>query len=222
MIRKCIALGALGLWAGMAQAGTLTVSGQGTASAVPDVAMISMGVRQTARQAAVAMDRVAIDSNAVLAALRAEGLEDRDIQTSRISLNPNWDYDAQRVTGFTASVSFHVTLRDLSRVGEVLAVATELGGNSFGGFSMGIDDPSALEAQARAAAVSDALGKARQYAEAAGVTLGDILTIHEGGGGGMYVEPMMAMAEARGAVAIEVAAGETSVSQSVTLEIAFD
>lgn len=221
MIRKWVALGALGLWAGMAQAGTLTVSGQGVASAVPDVAMISLGVRHSARQAAVAMDRVAVDSNAVLAALRAEGLAEADIQTSRISLSPNWDYDARRVTGFTASVSFNVTLRDLARVGEVLALATELGGNSFGGFSMGIDDPSALEAQARAAAVADALEKARQYAEAAGVTLGDILTIREGGGGGGVV-PMMAMAEARSVDAIEVAAGETSVSQSVTLEIAFD
>lgn len=221
MIRELLATAlVLGL-AGSASAGTLTVTGSGEASAIPDMATMSLGVRHSKRTAAEAMDQVAKDSNAMLAALRAEGLGDKDLQTGQISLYPNWDYDQQRVTGFSAASSIMVTLRDLDRIGEVLSMVAEIGGNNFGGFSLGLSDPSELEAQARVLAVEDALMKARQYAEAAGVQLGDILSIQEGGGGGGGVYPVMAMAEAKSVASIEVAAGETSVSQTVTLEIEF-
>jgi len=209
---------------GVAVAGTLTVTGNGEASAVPDMATMRLGVSHSDRDAADAMDRVAKDGNAILAELREAGLAETDIQTGSISLSSNWDYDAQKVTGFTASISMSVYLRDLDLLGEVLATVTDVGGNNFGGFSLGLQDSAALNAEARAAAVADALAKARQYAEAAGVELGDILTIREGSGGGGYSmeQPVFAMAEARSVTPIEVAAGETTVSQSVTLEIEFE
>lgn len=221
MTRGILALVLSVALAGSAAAGTLKVTGRGEASAVPDMATMSLGVRYTDRRAADAMDRVARDSNAILAKLRKSGLEEKDIQTSSISLSGNWDYDSQRVTGFTASASLLVILRDLERLGEVLATVTEVGGNNFGGFSLGLQDSEALQAEARAAAVADAMEKARQYAEAAGVELAEILTIREGGNGGRVGVPVMAM-EARSSVTpIEIAAGETTVSQSVTLEIEF-
>lgn len=211
------------LSAGLAHAGTLTVTGQGSVSAVPDLATMSLGVTQTERDAKDAMNAAVKDANAMLASLRAAGLEDKDIQTGRVSLNPVWDYtgNRSRITGFTASVSMNVVLRDLDRIGEVLSVVTEIGGNRFGGFSLGLEDDSALQSLARQEAVKDALAKAQDYAVAAGVTLGDILSIKENGGGYGGPVPMMAMAEARSVEVLEVAAGETSVSQSVTLEIAF-
>ena len=204
-------------------AGTLTVTGQGSVSAVPDMATMSLGVTQTEHDAKDAMSAAVRDANEMLAALRAEGLEEKDIQTGRVSLNPVWDYSGNRsrITGFTASISINVVLRDLDRIGEVLSVVTEIGGNRFGGFSLGLEDDSAMRSLARQEAVKDAMAKAQDYAFAAGVTLGDIMSINENGGGYGGPVPMMAMAEARSVDVLEVAAGETSVSQSVTLEIAF-
>lgn len=209
---------------GLAGAGTLTVTGQGNVSAVPDMARMSLGVSRSDRDAKDAMNAAVGDANAMLASLRAEGLEDKDIQTGRVSLNPDWDYSGNRsrITGFTASISMTVILRDLDRIGEVLSVVTEVGGNRFSGFSLGLQDDGALRSEARQAAVKDALGKAKDYAAAAGVQLGDILSISENGAGYGGPVPLMAMAEARSVDVLEVAAGETSLSQSVTLEIAFD
>lgn len=208
---------------GLAHAGTLTVTGQGSVSAVPDLATMSLGVTQTERDAKDAMEAAVKDANAMLASLRASGLEEKDIQTGRVSLNSVWDYtgNRSRITGFTASISMNVVLRDLDRIGEVLSVVTDIGGNRFGGFSLGLEDDSALQSLARQEAVTDALAKAQDYAVAAGVTLGDILSINENGGGYGGPMPMMAMSEARSADVLEVAAGETSVSQSVSLEIEF-
>merc|ERR1711991_732484 len=138
---------------GLAGAGTLTVTGQGNVSAVPDMARMSLGVSRSDRDAKDAMNAAVGDANAMLASLRAEGLEDKDIQTGRVSLNPDWDYSGNRsrITGFTASISLTVILRDLDRIGEVLSVVTEIGGNRFSGFTLGLQDDRALRSEARQA-----------------------------------------------------------------------
>lgn len=210
--------------AAVAQAGTLSVTGNGVATGVPDMATISMGVQEEARDAQDAMDMVAIGINAVLASLETAGIEAKDVQTSQISLYPIWNngngLGGRKVTGFTASVSLSVMLRDLDNMGAVLAEVVAVGGNRFQGVSLGFQDTSAMEAEARGLAVADARMKAEQLANAAGVALGDIVSISEGGS---FAAPVMQRAEmAMMADTMQIARGESSVSQSVTMVFEID
>ena len=203
-----------------AQAGKITVSGQGVVSAVPDIASISMGVAHEAKTAEDAMDAVAMGINDVIASLKAAGVLPEDMQTSQVSLNPVWTYSERtknsRVTGFAASVNLQVTLRDLDRMGEVLTQVVSVGGNQFRGVSLGVEDTSAMEIEARALAVADAMDKARQLAAAAGLQIVDVVSISEGG---VQAYPVARLAAdmAMASESMEIAAGETSVTQSVTM-----
>ena len=205
---------------GFAHAGTISVSGEGAASAEPDMATISMGVSQQSKTAQEAMDAVARDINSVLASLKDSGVEERDVQTSQISLYPVWG-NADRngnskVTGFSASVTLSVLLRDLEKMGAVIAEVVEVGGNRFHGVSLGFQDTSELEAAARADAVRDAVEKAEQLAAAAGVKIVGITSISEGGGG-MAVPLMQRSEMAMVADTMEIATGESSVSSYVSI-----
>lgn len=207
-----------------AYAGTISVTGNGVSTGVPDMATISMGVQEEARDAQDAMDKVAIGINAVLASLSQTGVAAEDLQTSQISLYPIWSNSnglgGQRVTGFTASVTLNVMLRDLDKMGTVLAEVVAVGGNRFQGVSLGFQDTSAMQAEARVAAVANARMKAEQLAAAAGVALGDIVSINEGGS---FAAPMMQRAEmAMSADTMQIARGESSVSQSVTMVFEID
>lgn len=224
LLAICLAGGFLTAQA--AWSGTMAITGQGSASGTPDIATMSMGVSHEAAIAQNAMDWVAKDVNEMLSRLKEAGLEDKDLQTSSISLYPVWsrsDRGATRtVTGYSATVSLRVVLRDLDRLGDVLSQVVSAGGNRFNGLSLGIEDTSGLEAEARAAAIRDARMKADQYAEAAGVTITGIETISEsGGGGGPY--PVVRMADAvMGAESMEVARGENNIIQSVTVVFSFE
>ncbi|TNF57350.1 MAG: DUF541 domain-containing protein [Rhodobacteraceae bacterium] len=200
----------------------ISVTGEGQVEAVPDMALISVGVEADDPGARAAMDRAAAGAQAVLAALAAAGIEARDIQTGQVMLNPVWDHRtdpdaAPRVTGFRAVISMNLRLRDLDKLGPVLDAVVGDGANRLGGLSFAVADPDPLMAQARALAVRDAMARARQMADAAGVTLGEVLSISEHGGGARPM--MMGMAEAR-ASDIPVAAGEVSLSANVSMVFA--
>ena len=210
---------------GFAHAGTISVSGEGSASAEPDMATISMGVSHQSKTAQDAMDAVARDINLVLASLKDSGVEERDVQTSQISLYPVWG-NADRngnskVTGFSASVTLSVLLRDLEKMGAVIAEVVEVGGNRFHGVSLGFQDTSELEAAARADAVRDAVEKAEQLAAAAGVEIVGITSISEGGGG-MAVPLMQRSEMAMVADTMEIATGERSVGSYVSIVFEID
>lgn len=210
---------------GAAHAGKLTVSGQGEATAVPDMATMSMGVTQSADSPKEAMSLVTREINAVFAQLKDAGLPERDLQTSQISLYPIWSNPDRNgrteVTGFTASVNMSVVLRDIDRLGDILVAVVDAGGNRFNGLNLGIQDTSALAAEARVAAIADARVKAEQYAAAAGVQLLEIVSISETGGGGGY--PVARMADmAMSMESLEIARGESSVTQSVTVVFEFE
>ena len=200
------------------QAGTITVSGQGVVSAVPNMASISMGVSHEAKEAQEAMDKVSAGINDVIASLKMTQVAAKDMQTSQISLRPVWTYsertNTSKVTGFAASVTLSVTLRDLGAMGDVLTRVVSVGGNQFHGISLGLEDSAALEVDARALAVADAMDKANQLAEAAGLKIVDVVSISEGGSPSYPVARMdMAMASE----SMEIEAGETSVTKSVTM-----
>ena len=199
----------------------LTVTGEGRVSAAPDIATVSLGVTERAEAAQAAMDAVSTRTRAVLDRLDALGIEARDRQTSGLSLQPvyadrNGVYDARQIAGFEASNMVTVRVRDIGALGDVLAAALDDGANRLGGLSFDLSEPRSALDEARRRAVADARAKAELLAQEAGVTLGPVLSISEGGGGGPVPMAMM-MADAR-AESVPIAAGETTLSASVTME----
>ena len=201
---------------------TIAVTGEGKVEMAPDMAMLSLGVMTQADTAAAALKANSDGLSGALARLKAAGIEGRDIQTSGLSLHPNVDYSSTgrepQVRGYTASNMLTVRLRDLSVLGQTLdAVVTE-GANTLNGLSFGLQNPDEATDEARRRAVADAAHKAALYAEAAGVTLGRIVTISEQGNYG-GPQPMM-MAEARfakDAGSVPVASGEISIGATISV-----
>ena len=163
---------------------TISVSGEGKVSAVPDIASLSFGV-QTGRQktAQAAMEKLSEDMNAVMEAVKETGVEEKDIRTESLRLFPayDWNEGMQIPRGFEANQSLRVKVRDLDKVGEVLSAATNAGVNQAGGVSFTIDEPEELQREAREKAIDDAKKKAKELARDLGVTLGDLKGFNEGG-----------------------------------------
>jgi hypothetical protein len=199
----------------------LTVSGDGEVKAAPDQAMLSAGVVTDGKTAADALSANARKMNAVFDTLKRLGIADRAIQTSEMSVSPQYPDDGRqprRITGYQVTNTVNVTVDDLDKVGAAIDALVNSGANSLGEVSFSIRDDKPLLAQAREAAVKDATAKAEALAHAAGVTLGPILSINEGGGAPEPVRPMYRMALMANAPSpTPVAAGETSVSASVSI-----
>ena len=202
----------------------ITTSGIGRVEAVPDMAMISLGVTHQAKEAGAAMEAASDAVRQVLEKLEAAGIAPRDIQTDNISLQPVWlrsnnsGETPPRITGFVARNSLSIRVRDLAKLGSILDQVVQDGANTFDGLRFSVAEPDALIAAARAEAVEDAMTRAAQLAEAAGVTLGPIQSISEQGG--MPRPQMMEMASARMASDVPVAAGEISLSAQVSIVFA--
>ena len=200
----------------------ITVGATGTIEVAPDMATITLGVTNENAEASAAMQATSDAVAKVLARLTGMGIEDRDIQTRDLSLSPVWsgrhgqNGETPEISGFAASNRVFVRVRDLSKLGSIMDAVIRDGANDFGGLSFGVQDTKPIEAQARAQAVGEAMAKAEQLAQAAGVTLGAVQTISEQTGG---VRPMpemrmLSMADAGG---VPVAGGEVSVSVSVSM-----
>lgn len=197
----------------------ITMAGHGEARAVPDTAMVSAGVHAQAPTAAAALAANTARMETVMAALRKQGIPDKDIQTSNFSISPqyaNGNGEAPRITGYQANNQVEVRLEDVKKVGSVLDALVSAGANQMNGLSFSIRDDAALLAQARSAAVAEARLKAETFAKAAGVSLGAILSIGEGGNAmpprPMYAAPMMVRDKA-----VPVALGEQSVDADITI-----
>lgn len=201
----------------------LDVSATGRTRRVPDVATIRAGVVTQAPTAAAALADNAQRVGRVLAALKAAGVADRDVQTATISLQPQYRYaqnEAPVITGYQASNSVAVRFRDIARSGTILDALVRQGANQIDGPNLSIDAPEAAEDEARADAVAKARARAEIYARAAGLRVDRIVSISESGG---YAPPPVPMMMARAGVAeaadTKIAAGEQDVA--VTLSVRF-
>lgn len=195
----------------------LTVTGEGQSSAQPDLATISLGVSTRAATAAEAMAQNAEAQSKVIEALKADGIEARDIQTSGLNLSPMIDYqDGQppRLTGYAAQNMVTVRVRDIAALGGVLDKLVASGANEINGISFSREDMTEALDKARSAAIADARHRAEVMAEAAGMKLGPLMSLSEAQMGG-GPRPMMMAAEAKRADT-PIEAGELSVSASVT------
>lgn len=203
----------------------ITVTGQGQVDAVPDMAVITLGVTHEDAVAAAAMQATSDAVARMLERLSGMGIAPRDVQTRQLSLNPVWSNETsdgvriRRMTGFVASNTLTVRVRNLSALGEILEAVIDDGANDFNGLRFSVQDPDPLLVQARERAVADAIAKARQLAESAGVGLGAVMRIDEHGGG--RPAPMAEMAR-MASDGVPVAAGEVSVSASVSMVFAIE
>ena len=200
----------------------IVVTGQGEASAVPDSAQLSAGVITQGKTASAALSENSRAMNSVFAALKRSGIPERSIQTSNFNISPQYTpYDgnnpqSQKIIGYQVSNQVTVKIDDISKVGEGLDALVDSGANQAGGINFSFKNPKPLLAEARAEAVKDAMEKARTYAGAAGITLGGIVSIQEGGND--YPRPMPMMMTARKEdAATPVAAGEQAVTASVSV-----
>lgn len=199
--------------------GQITVTGEASVTGAPDMAILSLGVTSEGSTAAEAMAANTAALANVVERLKTAGIDARDLQTSNLSLNPNWsNYDSasgQKITGYTASNLLTVRIRSLPDLGGVIDAAIKDGANALNGLSFGLSEPRPALDEARKGAVADAKAKAQLYAEAAGVTLGPIVSITESGG--MPVPGPMFRAEAMMSGAPPVEAGEIATTAAVTI-----
>lgn len=197
---------------------TLSLQAHGEAKAVPDMASITLGVSTQAATAAEALRLNAQHMTAILTNLRALGLGERDIQTSNLSLGPQYVYvqnQPPKLSGYQASNDVRVTVRDLAKLGTVIDAVGGAGANQINGVSFGLKDSDAAENEARRAAVKALGAKADLYAQATGYHIVRLVNLSEGGGEQpMQPRPVFAMAKA--AAATPVAPGELNVSVDVS------
>ena len=203
---------------------TISATGTGRVKAAPDVADISLGVTKQGKEASEASAKAAEAMDGVVKALLGMGIDEKDIQTTSLNLDPRYDYNDEPATieGWEANNMVQVTIRDIESVGTVVDSATAAGANSINGASFRVEDPTEAEAAARSAAVADAQAKADQLAADAGVEIIGIVTITESGGQQpqpLYMDGEMAMGGEMDTMAkTPVLPGEVELSVSVIIQ----
>lgn len=203
----------------------ISVTGEGRVDVAPDMASIALSVTSAADTAAEVLAANSANMARVLAFLKATGLEDRDIQTSGLMLNPRYSdsiltpFGAPKITGYFATNTVSVRVRALDKLGGILDAVVSEGANGFNGLSFGLQEPGPKIDEARRLAVVEARRRAEVLAEAAGVKLGAILSISDGGG---FTQPMdMQMERSFGKGGdVPVAQGELTVMAHVSVVFA--
>lgn len=197
---------------------SISAIGVGVVSGTPDVLTVQLGVQTQAKTASDAL----IDNNKraaeLIATLAAQGVDKKDVSTSELSIYPNYNNNGTTITGYQVSNLVTAVLRDVQKAGSVIDAAARAAGDAIRlnqvGFSFA--DDSELRAQARATAVKNALAQAKQMADAAGVSLGPILSISENASMNSP-QPLYALADAAAGAreSMPVVSGEQQLSVSV-------
>jgi uncharacterized protein YggE len=211
-----------------AASGTVTVNGTGSVTVTPDAASISIGVNVMNANLSEAQAAATSQMNAVIDALKAAGIDEKDIQTNNYSVNVMQNYDNNGyptdITGYQINNQVNVTVRDLDKLGDILQQAVDAGANSIYGITFFVTDSSEAASQARTAAVTDAKTRAEELAAATGATLGKVVSISETsgpspipvdffGGAGMAADSM------KSAVPVQSGGSVIQVSVTVTYEL---
>jgi uncharacterized protein YggE len=197
----------------------ISVTGEATMSVAPDLAQVDGGVTSDAKTAREASDANNAAMGKVLLALKGAGIDEKDYQTSRLSLQPKYAPDRSgpsTVVGYRASNRVTIKVRDVNKIAGVIDVLVAAGANEIGGINFVVSQASKLLDDIREKAIADARRKAEIYAKAASVTLGEPLSIAEEGGSmpvfrGKMPAPMATMAPA------PIAQGEETLSVTVSV-----
>ncbi len=198
----------------------LTVSGEASVTVAPDVAQIRTGVTTQAKSAKEASEANSKAAHAIAAALRAAGIDDKDIQTTRLALQPTYEAPPARggpgrINGFQAANQVVVKVRDIGKLADLIDRVVAAGATDIGGIEFLVSAPSPVLDRARADAFADARRKAEIYAKAAGVTLGRVIGLSEDQA---THEPLPMVA--RSAAAPPIAPGEKTLR--VTVHVSYE
>ena len=201
----------------------ITVSGKGEVSAPPDTAWISSGVNTQAKTAADALKENNQRMEQVIEVFLDADIDEKNIQTSGFNVHPVYDYSRDnkppKLAGYQVTNNVTVKVTDLEKLGDLLDDVVESGSNQISGIRFGFADDEALLDQARKAAIANAKKKAKLYADAADVDVGDVVSISETGV--RMPEPVYHRAEMRQAKmmdsSVPVMGGEQEISASVTV-----
>ena len=162
---------------------TISVTGTGRVILAPDVADLHLGVTIQRPTVKAARADAAAAMTAVIAALKGAGIADKDIQTSAISLQPQYDYSTNgsqpRLTGYYFSNSVSATVRNLDKLGDAIDGGLAAGATTLDSVVFRVDDQTKAESQARTAAMADAKAKADALASAAGVSITGVSSVSE-------------------------------------------
>lgn len=206
----------------------ISASAEGKATVTPDIAEVSFSVLSKGVNPQALSQTNTEKMNAVLASIKSQGIEDKDIKTTGYNLNPDyrWDEQTERnfITGYTLTQTVNVKVRDLSKVASLVGGLTPLGVNQIGGINFRVENSDAALKTAREEAIQKARVKAEEMARAAGTRLGRLVTMNE------YASPiapyysrdfgMGGMAEVKNiAPNIQPGSEELSVGVSVTYEL---
>ncbi|MDB5237953.1 MAG: hypothetical protein JWM46_223 [Candidatus Kaiserbacteria bacterium] len=223
---------------GVAATNTITVTGEGQVFAVPDTATFTVSVIETGKDVTTAQTAANTKGNAIIAYLKSQGIDAKDIQTTDYSVNPQYDYSntvcpsgtycgpgKQTLVGFQVSDTLTVKVRDTQKAGALLSGVGSKGASSVSSLSFTIDDQKGLEAQARDKAITEAKGKADALAKSLGVSVVRVVGFNENNNQPYYYATKasagMAMDSVAAAPAPEVAVGQNKITSevSVTYEI---
>ena len=209
---------------------SIHVNGSGSVTGEPDIATLYLGVSVEKETVEAAREAAASAMTAVIDSLKANDIAENDIQTENFSIYPQYDYtDEGRVLrGYRVNNSVRTKVRELETLSDIIDDATGAGGDIVvvNSIQFMIEDPTPLQAQARALAVKNAEAKAQTLAEASGVTLGKPITIietsHAAGPPIAYAEEPEFAADDGGRSSTPIQAGELTVTINVTLVYEFE
>lgn len=194
----------------------ITVTGEATVGVAPDSAIIRIGVSSQARTAREASEANSKQMTGVLGTIKEVGIADRDVQTSRLSVQPQYDPNKAgpaRLTGFQVTNQVTIRVREIDKLPSIIDRAIAAGANEMSGIEFVVSEQSKLLDQARDDAIGDARRKAELYAKAAGVKLGSVVAIAEEGANPPPRPVMQAMRSA----AVPVAPGEQMLRAGVNV-----
>ena len=206
-----------------ADATVLSISASAQASATPDVALISAGVVTQHADSNTALRNNAEQMQRVMSALKAAAIAERDIQTSGISLSPQYLYaenQPPQIQGYQASNTLNIKVRNLARLGQVLDALAAQGANQINGPSFAIDQPEPLYHQARLDALRQARAQADTYASALGLRVRRVISLSEGNHNPAPMPVMAMRSAAKAEMDTPIAAGQSSVQ--VQLDVVYE
>jgi uncharacterized protein YggE len=199
----------------------ITVSGDGSVLAKPDTAHVTLGVQIQNAELTTAQSQATTNMNAVLDALKNDGIKDEDIKTVNYSIYVNQDPNGSgKVTGYTIMNQVDVKISQIDQVGSIIDDAVSAGANNVGGIQFTVENVDDLIQQARQRAMDDAHKKAQQLAQLGGVTLGMPISISEGTTTPPQPYPMAAR-DAAGSSAVPIQTGQNEINVTVTVSYGF-
>jgi uncharacterized protein YggE len=204
---------------------SVTVSGNGKVIYVPDIGYIQVGVSSEGWTASEAWQKNEEIVKKIFAALRKLGVEEKDLKTTNLNVQPRYLYkpnEEPKFLGYTASYDLHVTVRNLDRMGALLDGMVDAGANRNMNISFGCSKLDELIDDARAKAVADARKKANLYVTGAGARLGDVLGISDTPNYQPRFYQVDAMAVKEGKASLPIAAGEQEMTVTITVTWAID